>query len=596
MTTTREGFVSLISARPVRIVIVGGVAGGASAAARARRLDESAQIVLFERGPHASFANCGLPYYLGGEISDRNQLLVADSEMLEGWLNLDVRTGTEVVAIDRVARAIDVHELTTGRKYREPFDFLILSTGAAPLRPANLLAKVGMNHPRVVSLRNLEDVDRLKAVVDSGVRNAIVLGGGFIGVEVAEQLVHRGVTTTLVDRNPQILPPFDAEMVVPLERTLVQRGVVLYLSDGVVDLESEVDAQGVRAILTDGRVLPGDLIVLAIGVRPESLLAQTAGIKTNDRGAIKVNASLQTSDPNIYAVGDVIEVPDPILGGSTHIPLAGPANRQGRLAADHIIARAHGEDGVVPPYRGSQGSAIVRVFDLTAAMTGKSEKALQRAGKERHRDYEVIYVHPFHHADYYPGAKRLTIKLIFETSTGRVLGAQAVGEEAVDKRIDVLAMAIQMGATVFDLEQAELCYSPQYGSAKDAINVAAFQASNVLRGGTIPITPAELRAALETATPPVVVDVRSSAEFAEDRIPGAVNIPLPELRGRIGEVPTNLPVVTYCRVGQRGYLGERVLRQQGVTNVRNLIGGFVSWQMWNFYQHGLKRSTALRVV
>lgn len=256
----------MISTRPVRIVIVGGVAGGASAAARARRLDESAHIVLFERGPHASFANCGLPYYLGGEISDRNQLLVADSEILEGWLNLDVRTRTEVIAIDRVAKTIDVHDLTTGRKYREPFDFLILSTAEAPLRPTNLLAKIGASHPRVVSLRNLDDVDRLKAAADSGVRNAIVLGGGFIGVEVAEQLVHRGVTTTLVDRNPQILPPFDAEMVVPLERALAQRGVVLYLNDGVVDLESEVDAQGVRAILTDGRILPGDLIVLAIGV------------------------------------------------------------------------------------------------------------------------------------------------------------------------------------------------------------------------------------------------------------------------------------------------------------------------------------------
>lgn len=566
----------MTSARQIKLVIVGGVAGGASAAARARRLDESAQIVLFERGAHASFANCGLPYYLGGEISDRNDLLVADPETLKGSLALDVRITTEVVAIDRVAKEVEVHELNTDRRYREPYDFLILSSGAAPLRPTNLLAKVGLKHPRVVSLRNLEDVDQLKGIVDGGVQKAIVLGGGFIGVEVAEQLVHRGVTTTLVEKNPQVLPPFDAEMVVPLEQALVERGVALHLSDAVVDLEP--DGHGVRAILTDGRVLEGDVVVLAIGVQPENLLAQAAGLKTNDRGAVKVNEHLQTNDPHIYAVGDVIEVPDPILGGLTHIPLAGPANRQGRLAADHIIARVQGKDGAVPPYRGSQGSAIVRVFNLTAAITGKSEKALQRAGKERHRDYEMIYVHPYHHAHYYPGAKRLTIKLIIESSSGRILGAQAVGEEAVDKRIDVLAMAIQMGGTVFDLEQAELCYSPQYGSAKDAINLAGFQAANVVRGGTIPITPAELQAALETATPPMVVDVRSTIEFAEDHIPGSVNIPLPELRMRVGELPTDRPVVTYCAVGQRGYFAERVLRQGGVTAVRNLTGGFVSWQ------------------
>jgi NADPH-dependent 2,4-dienoyl-CoA reductase/sulfur reductase-like enzyme/rhodanese-related sulfurtransferase len=568
----------MTSTRQLRLVIVGGVAGGASAAARARRLDESAHIVLFERGSHASFANCGLPYYLGGEISDRNDLLVADPDTLKRSLNLDVRTKTEVVAIDRVAKEVEVHDLATDRRYREPFDFLILSTGAAPLRPLNLLAKVGLKHPRVVSLRNLEDVDQLKAVVDGGIRKAVVLGGGFIGVEVAEQLVHRGVSTALVEKNPQVLPPFDADMVVPIEQALVERGVALHLSDAVVALEPEVNGQGVRAILTDGRVLDGDVIILAIGVQPENRLAQKAGLKTNDRGAIKVNEYLQTNDPNIYAVGDVIEVPDAIVGGSTYIPLAGPANRQGRLAADHILARVQGIDGAVPPYRGSQGSAIVRVFHLTAAITGKSEKALQRVGKERHRDYEVVYVHPYHHAHYYPGAKRLAIKLVFESSSGRVLGAQAVGEEAVDKRIDVLAMAIQMGGTVFDLEQAELCYSPQYGSAKDAVNLVGFQGANVVRGGTMPITPAELRAALETSTPPMVVDVRSAAEFDDGHIPGSINIPLPELRARLGELPTDRPVVTYCAVGQRGYFAERVLQQEGVTAVRNLTGGFVSWQ------------------
>ncbi len=570
----------MTTTQPIRIVIVGGVAGGASAAARARRLDESALIVMFERGPTASFANCGLPYYLGGEISDRSHLLVAGPDQLEGWLNLDVRTNTEVIAIDREAKAVEVHEVVTGQTYREPFDFLILSPGAAPLRPESMLTKVGPNHARVLSLRNLDDIDRLKAVVDAGIRSAVVLGGGFIGMEVAEQLVHRGVTTTLVEKNPQVLVPFDAEMVTPIQQALIEHGVALHLTDGVADLELQANGSGVRVILRSGQVLPCDLVVLAIGVRPDSTLARAAGLAVNDRGAIKVNGHLQTNDPSIYAVGDVIEVQDPILGGPAQIPLAGPANRQGRLAADHIFATVREDGKGVPPYRGSQGSAIVRVFELTAAMTGKSEKALQKVGKERHRDYDVVYVHPFQHAHYYPGAKRLSIKLIFETPSGRVLGAQAVGEDTVDKRIDVLAMAIQLGATVFDLEQAELCYSPQYGSAKDAINFAGFQAANVLRGETTPITPSELQAQLMTAAPPIVVDVRSSVEFDTGHVPSAVNIPLPELRVRVGEVATGRSVVTYCAVGQRGYLAERILRQRGVSGVRNLTGGFTSWQQF----------------
>ena len=536
--------------------------------------------MVFERGPTASFANCGLPYYLGGEITDRNQLLVAGPDKLEGWLNLDVRTSSEIVSIDRAAKQVEVRDVTTSRIYREPYDFLILAPGAVPLRPASMLTKVGPNHPRVLSLRNLSDIDRMKALVDAGIRRAVVLGGGFIGMEVAEQLVHRGVTTTLVEKNPQVLVPFDAEMMAPIHHTLVEHAVTLHFNDGVADLEPTGDGQGVRVILSSGQVLPADLVVLAIGVRPESTLAESAGLEINARGAIKVNAHLQTSDPCIYAVGDAIEVPDPILGGQTQIPLAGPANRQDRLAADHIFATIRGEPDSIPPYRGSQGSAIVRVFEQTAALTGKSEKALHKAEKQRHRDYDVVYVHPFHHAHYYPGAKPLTLKLIFEKPSGRVLGAQAVGEETVDKRIDVLAMAIQLGATVFDLEQSELCYSPQYGSAKDAINFAGFQAANVLRGETTPLTPAELQAELVSASPPIVMDVRSAVEFGTGHVPSAINIPLPELRTRVDEVAAGRPVVTYCAVGQRGYLAERILQQRGVSGVRNLTGGFASWRQF----------------
>ncbi len=568
------------STSPTRVVIVGGVAGGANAAARTRRLDESAKIVMFERGPHASFANCGLPYYLGGEITDRDNLLVANPTMLQGWLNLDVRTNTEVLAIDRAVKEVEVREGATNRTYREPYDFLILAPGAAPLRPANLLKKVNPTHPRILSLRNLDDIDRLKAIVDATVEEAVVLGGGFIGIEVAEQLVHRGVRTTLIEKNPQVLVPFDAEMMTPIHHTLIEHGVTLHFSDGAAELDSESNGVGVRVTLHSGHVVRGDLVVLAIGVQPDSMLAQMAGLTVNDRGAIRVNEHLQTNDPSIYAVGDVIEVHDPILKTPTYIPLAGPANRQGRLVADHIVARVRGKNNAVPPYRGSQGSAIVRVFECTAAMTGKSEKALQRVGLKRHRDYDVVYVHPFQHAHYYPGATRLSLKLMFERPSGRLLGAQAVGEETVDKRIDVLAMAIQMGATVFDLEQGELCYSPQYGSAKDAINFAGFQAANVLRGETTPITSAELQAQLETGAPPVVVDVRSSGEYDNGHIPGAINVPLEDLRARVDELPANRSVVTYCTVGQRGYVAERLVRQRGITQVRNLTGGFTSWQQF----------------
>ena len=568
-----------VSQTQTRIVIVGGVAGGASAAARARRLDEQASIVVFERGGEASFANCGLPYYLGGEIADRGRLLVAGDRQLKDWLNLDVRTRSEVTAIDRESSEVSVREVDSGRTYRQPYDYLILSTGAAPIRPGPLLENVGRDHPRVLSLRNMADVDRIKAVVDGGIRSALVIGGGFIGLEVAEQLVRRGVQTGVVEMLPQVLPNLDAEMVEPLHQELAGHGVELHLENGVAALDPAESGVAIR--LNSGRELSADLVLLAVGVRPESELAKTAGLELTQRGAIRVDSGQQTSDPRIYAVGDAVEVTEPMFGGAAYVPLGGPANRQGRLVADRIAASqscdAFQEEAL--RYRGSQGTSIVRVFELSAGTTGFSEKGLARLALSRGQDYGVVYVHPNNHAGYYPGASRVSIKLIYETPSGRVLGAQAVGRQGIDKRIDVIAMAIQMKATVYDLEEAELCYAPPFGSAKDPVNMAGFVAANALRGLTNTIHVDELPgepAAADVTT----IDVRTTPEFALGAIPGAIHLPLEELRDRIDEVPRDKPVITYCKLGQRGYFAERILRQNGYDDVRNLSGGYETWKQF----------------
>jgi len=566
-----------------KIVIIGGVAGGASAAARARRLAEHAEIVVFERGPHASFANCGLPYYLGGEIQDRGKLLVAGSGKLHGWLNLDVRTNSDVVAIDRQNKTVEVRELPQGRVYKESYDYLILSPGATPLRPPALLEKVGAQHPRVLSLRNIPDVDRLKGVVDAGAKSAVVIGGGFIGLEVAEQLHRRGLKVAVVEMLPQVMPPVDPEMVTPVHETLTKAGIQLFLGDGVAALAEQGEKVTVK--LKSAAAIEGDLVVLAIGVRPDTDLAKGAGVELNERGAIRVDAHLLTNDPHIYAVGDAIEVAEPILGGKTQIPLAGPANRQGRLAVDHLLSVTKAYDWSADDirYRGSQGTSIVRVLDTTVAMTGQSEKSLLRAGQKLHADFDVVYVHPNQHAEYYPGAQRMTLKLIFAKPSGRILGAQCVGADGIDKRIDVIATAIQFRGTVFDLEQVELCYSPQFGSAKDPVNQAGFQAANVLRGLTAPVTPADIekwRSNPATADF-VLLDVRTAKEHAAGSVAGALHIPIEELRARIAEVPRGKPIVTYCAVGMRGYLSERILRQRGFTKVHNLSGGFRTWQQFH---------------
>jgi NADPH-dependent 2,4-dienoyl-CoA reductase/sulfur reductase-like enzyme/rhodanese-related sulfurtransferase len=544
----------------MKIVIVGGVAGGASAAARARRLSEDAQIVLFERGPDVSFANCGLPYYVGGEIAERDLLLVTSPDRLRNRLGLDVRTLTAVESIDREAKTVRARDLASGREYDEPYDKLILAPGAAPLRPPI----PGIDLPGVFTLRNLQDLDRIKDRVDQGIGNAVVVGAGFIGLELAENLVRRGVATALVELQGQVLPPFDDEMTTPLAEHLKSKGVTLLLRQSAEAFEATSD--GLDICLKSGERISAQLVVLGIGARPESGLAASAGLEVGPRGGIRVNEHLQTNDPDIYAVGDAIEVTDFVLGGPIQVPLAGPANRQGRLAADHIFGRA-------ARYRRTQGTAIVRVFDRTAAMTGASEKVLRRA----RRPYRKVYVHPTHHAGYYPGAEAMTLKLLFDPETGRVLGAQAVGGAGVDKRIDVLAIALQAGMTVFDLEEAELAYAPQYGSAKDPINMAGFVASGLIRGDH-PQLDVEHVLDRPQGQRPYLLDVRTPQEFAESHIPGAVNIPVDELRRRLGELPRDREVAAYCQVGQRGYLATRILLQAGFR-AANIGGGYKTYRL-----------------
>ena len=539
----------------MKLLIVGGVAGGASAAARARRLSEKADIVLFERGFDVSYANCGLPYYLGGEIVERKKLIVTTSELMRSRFKLDVRTLSSVESIDRTAKKVRVRDLGSGREYEEAYDKLILATGAAPFRPSI----PGIDLPGVYTLRDLRDTDRIKERIDRGVKQAVLLGGGFISLELAENFVRRGISTTVVEKNEQILMPFDKEMTTPIIQELASNGVLLLLGQSAKAIEKT--AEGLVVSLNSGQRLPAQLVVFGVGVRPENKLAVDAGLEVGLRGGIRVNEHLQTSDPDIYAVGDAIEVIDVVSGDPIQVPLAGPANRQGRIAADSIFGRT-------TRYRGTQGTTIVGVFNTTAAMTGASEKVLRRAN----RSFRKVYVHPTHHAGYYPGAEAMTLKLLFDPTTGRVLGAQVVGGAGVDKRIDVLAVAIQARMTVFDLEEMELAYAPQYGSAKDPINMAGFVASGLLRGDH-PQVDVEAILAAPADEQPFLLDVRTPQEFASGHIAEAKNISVDDLRARYDELPRDRMIAAYCQVGQRGYLATRILLQAGFSAV-NIGGGY----------------------
>ena len=548
---------------PKRIVIVGGVAGGMSCAARARRLSESSSIVVLERGPHPSFANCGLPYHMGGEIADRAKLIVQTPESLHRSLNLDVRPLNEVVSIDPVAKTVSVRRLSDGSVYTEPYDTLVLSTGAAPIRPAI----PGIDRPGVFTLRSIPDMDAiLRWIEERKAKRVVVGGGGYIGLEVAEQLRHRGLEVALVQDSQQIMMPLDPELASLLAGELRDHGVALYMGEGVAGFEDvQAGEEGVLAVVTkSGRRLPADLVVLGLGVRPDIAIAKAIGLEIGERGGLRVDAHMRTSDPNIYAVGDAVEVTDRVLGGRAVIPLAGPANRQGRIAADNIF-------GIPATYKGTQGTAVLRLFNLVAACTGANEKGLRREG----RSYQVVSLHPGSHAGYFPGAHPIAMKLIFDPESGKVLGAQAVGRDGADKRIDVIATAIAGGMTVDDLAELELCYAPPFGSAKDPVNMAGMIAQNVRAGLVRTIHPGEVQQALaEGAT---LLDVREPNEQAKGTIPGARLIPLGQLRSRLSEIPKDRPLIVYCQSGQRSYYAARLFAQHGY-DVRNLSGAYKTWQ------------------
>jgi len=545
------------------ILIVGGVAGGASCAARARRLSEDAEILLFDRGPYVSFANCGLPYYVGNVIEDEKKLLVASADLFKTRFNVEVRTENEVLAIDRARKQVEVRRVRSGEVYRETYDALVLAPGAAPIRPP----LPGIDLPGIFILRSIPDSRRIRQwMVDRKVERAVIVGTGLIGLEMAENLATRGISVSLVEMLDQILPPLDPEMAEPVQQRLAEHGVTVHLRDAVAGFDQ--DPAGTLFVRTQsGARYPADLVILSIGVRPETKLAKEAGLEIGERGGIRVDEAMRTSDPQIWAVGDAVEVRDSITGEYSLVPLAGPANRQGRIAADSILGRE-------ASFRGVQATGVVGVFGLTVACTGASEKALRRAGITA---YEKIYLHPGHHAGYYPGARPIHVKLLFSTDDGRVLGAQAVGEEGVERRIDVIATMIQMGGTVFDLEEAELCYAPQFGAAKDPVNMAGMIASNFLRED-LPLAHWEELAGASA----LVLDVREPAEFAAGHVAGAHNLPLSQLRARLQELPREREIWLYCGVGQRSYYALRILLQHGFA-VKNLPGGFTT------YKHFQKR-------
>ncbi len=551
-----------------KIIIVGGVAGGASAAARLRRLDEHAEIIMFERGEHISFANCGLPYYIGETIEDRAKLFLQTPEAMHQRFEIDVRIHSEVVAVDPEQKTVTVHSRNRGT-YTECYDKLILSPGAKPVKPPI----PGIDHPAIYTLRNIADTDQIKQAVDrlvaassfkpqgADTQSVIVIGGGYIGVEMAENLIERGLQVTLIEAGSHVLSPFDEDIVTLIEQKLQEHGVRLVLGDGVQAIQS--GGSGVLVQLKSGRQVAGQLIILAIGVAPESALLKGTNIQLGPRGHIVVNQHMQTNDADIYAVGDAVETIDFMSGQQTAIPLAGPANKQGRIAADHIC-------GISSSYQGTQGTAIIKVFDQTAACTGYNERTLQRLNIP----YHTIVTHPNSHAGYYPGAKPLTLKLLFD-SQGKIWGAQAVGSDGVDKRVDVIATAIRLGGTVYDLTELELSYAPPYSSAKDPVNMAGYLAENVL-DGRLEVFTATQCAEIDTQTS-ILLDVRTQHEFDQGHIPGAMHIPIDELRGRIRELPANKVIYAYCQVGLRGYLASRILRQHGYQ-VKNLTGGYRSYQ------------------
>ena len=543
-----------------KYIIVGGVAGGATAAARIRRLTEHAQIIIFEKGEHISYANCGLPYYIGGVITDRNRLFVQTPEAFGRRFNIDVRTNSEVVAIDPAKKQVTVRT-ADGRQYTESYTKLLLSPGASPVRPP----LSGIDGEGIFTLRNVADTDSIKAYMQQhAVRHAVIVGGGFIGLEMAENLHHAGAKVAVVEMAPQVMGPIDFSMAAAVHQHLQQKNVSLFLEQAVEHF-SRRDGR-VIVHLKSGIELQADMVLLSIGVRPDTSLAQQAGLRIGDARGIFVNEYLQTSDPDIYGVGDAIEFPHPLTGQPWLNYLAGPANRQARIVADNMVM------GNTTVYEGSIGTSIAKVFDLTVASTGLAAKRL----KQLNIPYLSVTIHNGSHAGYYPGALQMSIKITFSPSDGKLLGAQIVGFDGVDKRIDQYAMAIKRGATVHDLTRLEHAYAPPFSSAKDPVAISGYVAANIFSGKMTPLYWRELRDAdLSKVT---LVDVRTPDEFAVGTIPGAVNIPLDDLRQRLGELPTDRPIYLFCGVGLRGYLASNILKDNGFKDVRNLIGGIKTYK------------------
>lgn len=548
-----------------KYVIVGGVAGGAGVAARLRRLDEKAEILLFERGEYVSYANCGLPYYAGGTINERDKLFLMTPEKFKTNMNIDVFVKHEVVSVNPDTKSVKVKDLATGKEFDQVYDSLVLSPGASPIRPPI----PGIEDPFIMSLRSVPDVDRIKAVIDSGtVRRAVVVGGGFIGLEMAENLHHRGLAVTLIEALDQVMNVIDYDMAAQVQQHLRDKGVALRLKDGVASFERRGTELVIK--LASGLELVTDLVILSIGVRPDTGFIKNSGIDLAQNGAIKVDEFFNTSVPGIKAVGDAIEFKSPLLGVPLTIPLAGPANKQARICAENIVLKDKKK------FAGAIGTSIAKVFDMTVAATGLSEKNLDRANLP----YTQAITHAGSHAGYYPGATQLTLKILYQGDTGKIWGAQAVGYEGIDKRIDVIAAFIQKGGTMSDLAEFEQAYAPPFSSAKDPINMTGFIAENVQDGITKTISWREvekLRANAQSEKP-FFLDVRTPEEFALGAIPGAYNIPHTQLRARYAEVPKDRTVIINCAIGLRGYLADRMLRQNGFTNSVNLCGGYKTWK------------------
>jgi NADPH-dependent 2,4-dienoyl-CoA reductase/sulfur reductase-like enzyme/rhodanese-related sulfurtransferase len=562
----------------MKVIIIGGVAGGASCAARLRRLDENAEIIMVERGPYVSYANCGLPYHIGGVIPNESELLVATKETFRNQFAIDARTNCEAVSIAPDRKTVDLKDLETGKVVTESYDKLVLSPGAPPIRPP----LPGIDLPGIFSVRTVPDAREIRKWLEQGTlflagmshysgiqairpkTRAVVVGGGFIGLETAENLVHRGFDVTIVEMGDQILGPLDREMAGLAEGYLERHGINLVLKDGAAEFRQSADG-ALEVYTKSGAMYPADIVVLGIGVRPDTALAKQAGLELGKLGGIRTDDQMHTSEPDIFAVGDAVEVKDFVTGEWSLMALAGPANRQGRITADVIMGRES-------RYRGTQGTAICGLFDGAAAWTGVSEKILKRIGDE---DYEKIYLYPNSHAGYYPGAKPIAMKVLFRKSDARLLGVQALGEDGVDKRVSAMAGLIQMGATMYDLEESELCYAPQFGSAKDPVNFSGMVAADVL-GGDMPIS--HWREMDEG----VILDVRESFEMAVEKVEGAVNIPLGQLRTRLDELPRDKNIHVICRSGQRAYSATRVLLQNGFK-ATTVSGGMLSRARESFF-------------